>query len=482
MWFYYLVGAIGISIGTSALLGIEVDQKTASTARIEAPDTHAASAATISRALRSKYSMEPGLFPSPRGNAIQKIPDSVVSSVLRGGMSLPPDVAFTIDAFGRISSQLDQNSKTNLDRYISALDKMIVPVGETAMNLVDRVISSESQINDFQFDGSIAEGISVGTVATRIGLGMDINPANNPILNSGGTIQNPYDDGGAGYGPINPDQLDPAAIIPERDPDTVMVIPPDDENVAPLGEESPSQYTNSNDIRFDIERQFDAYCAALNAYSETELEAFFDKYKTERTASITAEINNQYSADIKAFPDFADNEYADMIDAKEKAEKYQSWIWADYYKDKYEEAQEKVDLLYNDNPHWKNLNGDKTNMKTYFGNIKTTAIRKIPSTNTADINAIAAASEAAIEYCGAIYTMREEMHPEQIQANSANNEERQALAQGTQKIMDRNLGNDKDFISPKTANMKKISKVALAAIGVRKILTEYPIDAQVFTD
>jgi hypothetical protein len=478
MWFYYLVGAIGVSVGSSVFVAIEIDQSKASTMRIEQPDTQADSTAQISRALRSNYMMNPGIFPEPKGSRVSIISDELIKAALRGGQSIPKDVVFTIDSYGRISSKLAANTNTNLDRYVSTLDKLVVPIGTTAMNIVNRVISTNDQKNDFKYNGVISEGISVGTTAPRIGAGRDYDPTNNPISIGNGNDSDPYNDGGVDYDPTDADQLAPGAVIPdygsdETDPPNIEPTPP------PTTGDTPKQYTDKKDVRYGAEREFDAYCKAVNKLEKSQLDEVLAQYKLERSDTMIGRYTKIYEDNMVNYEIFVDEDIY-LLNRYDRYRK--TWGMQKHYEPLYQEKKKEVDEIYRLNPDWKPLEGSKDGMDEWFTKLMKSSIKSIPTQVKLEDKYIADATEVAIEYCDTIYTMREDFAGVNVQANSAPQEERSALRQGTAALINAQLSEDLDFASPKTPNMKKLSKVTLAALGVRNIVDTYPVDPQFFPD
>jgi hypothetical protein len=135
MWFYYLISAIGISIGTGAFVASNAEHKANISIQIEKPVVNAKQSAQVSRALRRLYQSNPTAFPVPIGTNPVNIPQSLINAATSGGIRIPQGIAFQIDATGRITTSVDL-TKTNInhDSYQRTMDRIGINPDPSIMN------------------------------------------------------------------------------------------------------------------------------------------------------------------------------------------------------------------------------------------------------------------------------------------------------------------------------------------------------------
>lgn len=162
MWFYYLLSAIGVSVGTGALVAYDSEQQIAAVIKASEPETHAENTVRISRALRRLHQMNPSAFPSASGSSTAKIPDHLLEAATVGGLHIPHDIEFRIDSQGHIVTEVSTESAMNTDRYKSVVEEgSLYP--EDRMNLIDRDISSIRNPDPYDFYATPnIEGVDVG--------------------------------------------------------------------------------------------------------------------------------------------------------------------------------------------------------------------------------------------------------------------------------------------------------------------------------
>lgn len=175
MWFYYLLSAIGVSVGTGALVAYDSEQQIAAVIKASEPETHAENTVRISRALRRLHQMNPSAFPSVSGNSTARIPAHLLEAATVGGIHLPRDIEFRINSLGRIVTEVAAESAMNVDRYVSVVEgESLYP--EDRMNLIDRDVASIRNPEPYDFYATPNfEGVEVGA---RVGWrdGGIINP------------------------------------------------------------------------------------------------------------------------------------------------------------------------------------------------------------------------------------------------------------------------------------------------------------------
>jgi hypothetical protein len=148
MWFYYLLSAIGVSVGTGALVAYDSEQQIASVINASEPETHAENTARISRALRRLHQMNPSAFPSVRGNGSARIPDSLLEAATMGGLHLPRDVIFEIDSTGKVASRVALDTSMNVDRFVGTIDREGL---DENMNRVERNLGAIRNPDPYDF-------------------------------------------------------------------------------------------------------------------------------------------------------------------------------------------------------------------------------------------------------------------------------------------------------------------------------------------
>jgi hypothetical protein len=446
MWFYYLISAIGVSIGTGAFVASNAEQKANISIQIEEPEVNAKQAAQVSRSLRRLYQLDPTAFPAPGGKAPVGIPQNLIDTATAGGVKIPKGISFQIDATGRITTSVDlNNTDINRESYQKTLDRIGITPDPNIMNRSSITIPP-TPITDADKQNDTSK----------------TKPYNPDLKNNSGGISTPGKVIGVGHdgkviivGGINnidPDYADeispPDPVVIEEvidTPETIQVIDDPDTPIAPLVELKdnggvpavrgvtiyPGVTQDRQDTRYQFEREFDASCVSILKLSEGSIKSLMVNFHQIRLTDKEREINSFYNAQLPQKDGQASDILTQMSGQAEEIERRRD-----------------------------------------------AEILALPSQINEEVAFIGEGIMATGQYCAEVYDMRDSNKNSNIQLNTLRGTTVIVFNYAATDIIDAKLHTDPGINQSTKQDMGRVSNVIRSIVSAYNMVQKYPEDPQ----